>query len=72
MKTVPFCFAVCPGGYEEIPVQDEQLSASSFFIENKTIPENEKEYAPFNSRLNNAVYKGSYITHLPIIFVLSV
>jgi len=52
--------SACPGGYEEIPVQDEQLSASSFFVENKTNPEHHKEYAPLNSRLNNAVYKGSW------------
>lgn len=56
---VSLSIKVCSGGYEEIPVHDEQLTASSFFVENKTIPDSEKEYAPFNSRLNNVVYKGT-------------
>ncbi|XP_065056469.1 coadhesin-like isoform X2 [Rhopilema esculentum] len=52
--------SACPGGYEEIPVQDDQLTASSVFAGNKTEHDSEREYAATNSRINNSVNKGSW------------
>ena len=56
-KLLQFSVA-CPGGYEEIPVQDDQLTASSVFAGNKTEHDSEREYAATNSRINNSVNKG--------------